>query len=96
MSTSTKKIDNDAFIAEIKRYPEIYDTSHPSFKQQDDKSGAWEKIARTFGSDGKISIYISIPVIPILLIFLLFSKHLQEKIPYLTRTIYKRITKKLH
>lgn len=52
MSTQ-KKIDNDSFIEEIKRYPEIFDTSHPGFKQQDDKNGAWEKIAREFNTDGK-------------------------------------------
>lgn len=52
MST-LKKIDNDTFIDEIKRYPEIFDTSHPGFKQQDDKNGAWEKIAQEFGTDGE-------------------------------------------
>jgi hypothetical protein len=49
---SSKKVETNAFIECVKKYPEIFDTSHPSFKLQDDKNGAWEKIAQEFRTDG--------------------------------------------
>jgi Alcohol dehydrogenase transcription factor Myb/SANT-like len=48
-----RKLDFILFIETVKKYPEIYDPSHPSFKQQDDKNGAWNKIAEEFNIDGE-------------------------------------------
>jgi len=42
------------FIATIQQHPEIFDTSHPGFKQTDDKNGAWDKIAAEFKTDGEL------------------------------------------
>ena len=50
---SSKKMETVAFIECVKKYPEIFDTTNPGFKQQDDKSGAWDKIANEFHTDGK-------------------------------------------
>jgi hypothetical protein len=50
-NVSNKKVETNGFIACVKKYPEIFDTAHPSFKLQDDKNGAWEKIAREQKSD---------------------------------------------
>lgn len=46
-------IDSTQFIKKIQQYPEIFDTSHPGFKQADDKNGAWDKIAAEFKVDRK-------------------------------------------
>lgn len=51
MIGTQKRIDSKVFIEAVKKFPEIFDTGHPGFKQHDDKSGAWEKIAREFHSD---------------------------------------------
>lgn len=54
-----KKLDSNIFIETVRKYPEIYDPSHPSFKQQDDKNGAWNKIAQEFNIDGKLISFIN-------------------------------------
>ncbi|KAG5679949.1 hypothetical protein PVAND_009484 [Polypedilum vanderplanki] len=52
--TQNKKIETNNFIECVKKYPEIFDTTHPGFKQQDDKMGAWDKIAQEFQTDSNL------------------------------------------
>jgi hypothetical protein len=51
MVAQNKKLDTVNFIESVKKYPEIFNTTHPGFKQQDDKNGAWHKIADEFNTD---------------------------------------------
>lgn len=53
MVAQNKKLDTVNFIESVKKYPEIFNTTHPGFKQQDDKNGAWHKIAEEFNTDRK-------------------------------------------
>lgn len=47
--------DTLSFIKKVQTFPEIYDTTNASFKQIDNKNGAWEKLAEEFKVDGKLS-----------------------------------------
>jgi len=55
MVAQNKKLDTVNFIESVKKYPEIFNTTHPGFKQQDDKNGAWHKIADEFNTDRKLT-----------------------------------------
>ena len=58
MVAHNKKLDTLNFIECVQKYPEIFNTTHPGFKQQDDKSGAWHKIAEEFNTDRKFLLTV--------------------------------------
>ena len=60
MVANNKKLDTVNFIEKVKLYPEIFNTTHPGFKMQDDKNGAWHKIAEEFNTDRKLIIMIGV------------------------------------
>ena len=47
--------DEDLFNEEFQKYQRLWDDQQPSYKERNTKANAWEKIAATFGKDGKIS-----------------------------------------
>ena len=44
----------ELFLEEVWKYWCLWDISWPSYKERNTKAIAWEKVAATFGKDGKI------------------------------------------
>ena len=44
----------ELFLVEVRKYWYLWDISWPSYKERNTKAIAWEKVATTFGKDGKI------------------------------------------
>ena len=47
--------DKELFLEEVRKYLCLWDVSWPSYKERNTKANAWEKVAATFGKDGKIN-----------------------------------------
>ena len=47
--------DKELFLEEVRKYRCLWDVTWPSCKERNTKANAWEKIAATFGKDGKIN-----------------------------------------
>jgi hypothetical protein len=98
--TQNKKIETNNFIESVKKFPEIFDTTHPGFKQQDDKSGAWEKIAQEFQTDCKFRNTLAQLIMQPSRISLIpsnvnFSKFMQKEVPDAPRALHTGVEKKL-
>ena len=50
-----KLFNKEIFLEETRKYRCLWDVSWPSYKKQNTKANAWEKIAATLGKDGKIN-----------------------------------------
>ena len=47
--------DKELFLEEVRKYRCLWYVTWPSYKERNAKANAWEKIAATFGRDGKIN-----------------------------------------
>ena len=47
--------DKELFLEELRWYRCLWGVSWPPYKERNTKANAWEKIAATFGKDGKIN-----------------------------------------
>ena len=47
--------DKELLLEDVRKYWCLWDVTWPSYKERNAKANAWEKIAATFGKDGKIN-----------------------------------------
>lgn len=50
-------MDQHKFVTIIRQFPQIWERSHPKFRDKDAKDCAWEVVGSKVGSTGKITYF---------------------------------------